>query len=263
MTEHIVALFQSDAEATSAAMDLESRGIPASAIRHYRPDVNKTDATTSQHATGGFWSWLLGEEDGIDAQRNLHPRDHEIFHRGTGAGNAVLSVTLTDASQAEEAMTVLHAHHPLELEDDLGKATGSASGVGFATEPAKVAPVGADAGEVIPLAEEQFQVGKRTVESGVTRVRRYVVETPVERDVTLHGERVTIERRVPIQGAVQPGAFEERTIEIHETEEVPVVEKSARVVEEVLIRKEATERTETVKDTVRREQVEITGNPKT
>jgi stress response protein YsnF len=39
---------------------------------------------------------------------------------------------------------------------------------------------------------------------------------------------------------------------------VPVVEKTARVVEEVVIRKEATERTETIKDTVRHEEVDVT-----
>ena len=39
-----------------------------------------------------------------------------------------------------------------------------------------------------------------------------------------------------------------------------MVGKTARVVEEVAIRKEATERTETVKDTVRREEVEVTEN---
>jgi uncharacterized protein (TIGR02271 family) len=98
------------------------------------------------------------------------------------------------------------------------------------------------------------------VDHGTTRVRRYVLETPVERDVTLHGERVTIERRQPISGVgARGGAFEERTVEVRETEEVPVVEKTARVVEEVAIRKEATERTETVRDTVRREEVEVTG----
>ena len=91
-----------------------------------------------------------------------------------------------------------------------------------------------------------------------TRVRRYVVETPVEREVTLHGERVTIEHRKPVDRSLPEGhAFEERTVEVHETEEVPVAQKSARVVEEVAIRKEETERTETVRDTVRREEVEV------
>ena len=46
-------------------------------------------------------------------------------------------------------------------------------------------------------------------------------------------------------------------VEVHETEEVPVVAKTARVVEEVAIRKEETERTETVRDTLHREDVEV------
>ena len=54
------------------------------------------------------------------------------------------------------------------------------------------------------------------------------------------------------------GAFEEPTVEVRETEEVPVVEKTARVVEEVTVRKKETERTETVRDTVRRDEVKVT-----
>ena len=114
--------------------------------------------------------------------------------------------------------------------------------------------------DVIPLAEENIEVGKRMVDHGTTRIRRYVVETPVEREVTLRGERVTIEHRRPVETSVPGHAFEERTVEVHETEEVPVVEKTARVVEEVAIRKEETERRETVRDTVRREEVEVTDN---
>ena len=46
----------------------------------------------------------------------------------------------------------------------------------------RVAPVATSAtgDEVIPLAEEQLEIGKRTVDRGTTRVRRYVVEKPVE-----------------------------------------------------------------------------------
>jgi uncharacterized protein (TIGR02271 family) len=115
--------------------------------------------------------------------------------------------------------------------------------------------------QVIPLSEEQLDVGKRTVDRGTTRVRRYVVERPVEENVTLRGERVTVERRQPIEttgpGA---GAFEERVVEVHETAEEPVVAKTARVAEELVVGREATERTETVRDTVRREEVEVTNN---
>jgi uncharacterized protein (TIGR02271 family) len=270
MTEHIVALFETDSAADAAARDLENEGIAASAIRRYRPGTTgssySTTAETPSHG-GGFWAWLLGEEDGIDAKRGMYPRDHEIYERGVSAGNAVLSVTVLDQAEADQAMTILDAHHPLQI-DDGGSglvADASVSPMPHVTPPG-ASPSSSLAGsatgeQIIPLKEEQVEVGKRMVDHGVTRVRRYVVETPVQRDVTLHGERVTIERRHPVGGVgAQGGAFEERTVEVRETEEVPVVEKMSRVVEEVAIRKEATERKETVRDTVRREQVEVTGN---
>jgi uncharacterized protein (TIGR02271 family) len=123
------------------------------------------------------------------------------------------------------------------------------------TERARTEPNGE---QVLSLAEEQLQVGKRTVDRGTTRIRRYVVEKPVEQNVTLHSERVTVERRQPTETTAAPGAFEERVVEVRETAEEPVVAKTAHIVEEVVVGREATERTETVKDTVRREEVEVT-----
>jgi uncharacterized protein (TIGR02271 family) len=182
-------------------------------------------------------------------------------------------------SQIHQAVTILEAHHPIGIEENTdeeaaGTTAGSAAQL-MATSPAPTMggdppagaaghsmPASASAAsaseEVIPIAEENIEVGKRTVDRGTARVRRYVVETPIEREVTLHGERVTVERRRPVDSAATGDAFEERTVEVRETEEVPVVEKTARVVEEVTVRKEETERTETVRDTVRRDEVEVT-----
>jgi stress response protein YsnF len=47
------------------------------------------------------------------------------------------------------------------------------------------------------------------------------------------------------------------TVEVHQTAEEPVVNKTARVAEEVVVRKDVTERTETVRDDVRREEVDV------
>jgi uncharacterized protein (TIGR02271 family) len=112
--------------------------------------------------------------------------------------------------------------------------------------------------QVVSLSEEQLEIGKRTVDRGTTRIRRYVVEKPVEESVTLRGERVIVEKRQPIETATPgAGAFEERVVEVRETAEEPVLAKTARVVEEVVVGREATERAETVRDTVRREEVEV------
>jgi uncharacterized protein (TIGR02271 family) len=260
MTEHIVAVFETEAAADAAARDLEDSGIPRSAIRRYKPQTvagaeTYSDPGYSSESSrgGGFWAWLLGEESGVESTRSLYPEDEELYERGVHAGRTVLGVMLHDDSQIHQAVTILDAHHPIEIEEGTQEAAMGSAG--------EVMPAARGGEQVIPLAEEKIEVGKRTVDRGTTRIRRYVVQTPVERDVTLHGERVTIERRRPVsEGMGAPsGAFEERTVEVHETEEVPVVEKAARVVEEVAVRKEATERTETVRDTVRREEVEVTG----
>jgi uncharacterized protein (TIGR02271 family) len=109
------------------------------------------------------------------------------------------------------------------------------------------------------VMEERLRVGKREVAKGAVRVRSYVVERPVEEQVRLHDEKVSIERK-PVDRPASPGdagLFQERTIEARAISEEAVVQKEARVVEEIGIRKEAAERTETVRDTVRKTEVEI------
>ncbi|MDX2140589.1 MAG: YsnF/AvaK domain-containing protein [Chloroflexota bacterium] len=113
--------------------------------------------------------------------------------------------------------------------------------------------------ERVELVEEELQVGKRTVEGGDVRVSTRIVEEPVREDIRLRDERVNVERRTvdrPLSGANED-LFRERTIEMSERHEEPVISKQARVVEEVMIGKDVQERVETVSDTVRRTEVEI------
>lgn len=110
----------------------------------------------------------------------------------------------------------------------------------------------------IPVAEENVQVGKREVEGGGIRVRSYVVETPVEQDVRLRDERVTVERNeVAPDRPASEADFREQAFEVSETREEAVVSKDARVTEEVVVRKESDERTERVADTARRTEVDV------
>lgn len=111
--------------------------------------------------------------------------------------------------------------------------------------------------EVIPLAEETLVVGKHTVTSGTTTVRRYVVEVPAEQQVTLYDEKVVVERRKPVTDAVTGETLTELTVEMIETTEVPLVAKGVKVREEVVVRRERTKRVETVRDTIRRDEIEI------
>ena len=122
--------------------------------------------------------------------------------------------------------------------------------------PGRAAGEGRD--ETIRTAEERLRVGKREVGHGRVRIRSYVVETPVEEQVSLRREHVEVERR-PVDRAAT-GAdrlFQERTLEASETQEEPVVEKDVRVTGEVSLHKHAEQEKETVRDTVRRTEVEV------
>ena len=119
--------------------------------------------------------------------------------------------------------------------------------------------IGSDREEVIPVVEESLQVGKREVERGSVRVRTRIIETPVEETVSLRDETINVERRAVSRDVADlpADAFRERTIEVTETDEEAVVAKTARVVEEVVVRKDVTEEAHTIRDTVRRTEVEI------
>jgi stress response protein YsnF len=272
MMEHLVAVFHDAGEANAAEQELREIGIPAESIRRYARSslAAHTGYSTPSSETAppsGFWAWLLGEQSAAPATTaDWRTDESSSFDRRVAAGDTVLTVMVSDDSQIHRVVAILEAHHPIGIDqttDEIeqpGVVTGSSvaaaidtsSGAAGSLPPAHNQPVSASGEEVIPLAKEEVEIGKRTVDRGTTRVRRYVVETPVEREVTLRGERVTIERRHPT-GVAAPsgGQFEERVVEIHETDEVPVVEKTAHVNEEVVVRREPKERTETVRDTVR------------
>ena len=112
--------------------------------------------------------------------------------------------------------------------------------------------------ETIQLAEETMRVGKRDVAHGRVRLRSYVVEKPVTESVTLHSETVDVSRR-PVSRALGAGEnlFQERTISAEGHHEEAVVSKEARVYEEVGLNRTATDRTEEIKDTVRRTELEV------
>ncbi len=112
---------------------------------------------------------------------------------------------------------------------------------------------------VLPVIQEELQVGKRQVESGGVRVTTDVKSTPVEEQVTLREEKIDIERR-PVNRAVTDAdmtAFKNGVIEVTTTGEEAMISKQARVVEEVRVGKHATQHTETVRDSVRRTDVQI------
>jgi len=117
----------------------------------------------------------------------------------------------------------------------------------------------AQSSETTPIVEEEFKVGKKTT-GGNVKARRVVRERPVEETVELREETAEVERRPAdrkLRGEEKDQAFKEATIEMPETREEAIVSKEARVVGEVELKKDVKKRRETIKDKVRRADVEV------
>lgn len=125
-------------------------------------------------------------------------------------------------------------------------------------ETSRVAPSSND--QVLQVVEESLAVGKRDVERGRVRIYNRITERAVEENIGLRDETINVERR-SVNRELRPdelnSAFQERSFEMTEVDEEAVVAKTARVVEEVVISKDIADRVETIRDTVRRSDVQV------
>jgi uncharacterized protein (TIGR02271 family) len=129
-------------------------------------------------------------------------------------------------------------------------ATGSATGTTGAIDQDEIH---------VPVAEEELTATVRPVEAGAVRVEKRVVSEDQELEVPVTEERIRVERRVvdrPVDAA-DAAAFEQVDVEVPLHQEAVDVQKQARVKEDIVISKEAVQRSERVKDKVRREEVVI------
>jgi uncharacterized protein (TIGR02271 family) len=196
-------------------------------------------------------------------RHSIPDEDCHLYAECLGRGHAVLVIQVP-SGEHDRVMQVLGRFHPIDIDEhaqNWRKAGWSGVHAGKSEwESCQKASTGTRTQEqVIPVYEEQLKVGKRVAEHGHVRVRVYTVERPVQEGLTLREERVSVERRPvdrPATGVSGP-AFQERTIDVTTHREEPVVAKEARVKEEIVVRKEGDQRTETVRDSVRRTEVEV------
>jgi uncharacterized protein (TIGR02271 family) len=121
-------------------------------------------------------------------------------------------------------------------------------------------PVARTEDVIIPLVDEELEIAKRKVEAGGVRIQMRTVAKEFHRDVPLREEKVIVERRKvdePLSMADAEIQLHERAVEVKATSEQPFVTKRAHAVEEVVIKKERTERTEQVQDSLRHTEAEI------
>jgi uncharacterized protein (TIGR02271 family) len=116
----------------------------------------------------------------------------------------------------------------------------------------------------IPLAAEELSATVRPMEAGAVHIEKRIVSEDRVLEVPVTEEHVRVERRIvdrPVDAA-DTAAFEQIVVDVPLYEETVDVQKQARVAEEVVVSKEAVQRTERVKDKVRHEEVFIDDDPR-
>jgi uncharacterized protein (TIGR02271 family) len=271
----VIAAFRNSADAQAAAQDLQAAGVNRGDI--YLESSGSDTSTTgyssddygsrTTHHEGGITGWfksLFGAED--DTER-------AGYERAYSQGTYLLSVDANE-DQIDRIEDILNRHSPVNVHTDdaytggyTGGTAGTTSTADTTTANTTARNVAGTAGttaantseQAIPVVEEELQVGKRRVLRGGVRVYSRVIEQPVEESVNLQEERVRVDRR-PVNRPVTDAdlrAGQEQVIEVEEYAEEPVVAKQARVVEEVRVGKETSQRTETIRDTVRHTEVDV------
>ncbi len=254
MGQTVVGFFDNATEAQRAVQQLQSSG-----ISHDRIDVSSGNAGTGNvsHSTDRD----RDKEDGITRFfRNLFGGDDDDADRYSSVAsrsNSIVTVHAQSEEEAERAADILDDCGAVDVDERAAQYgytnTRSGEGVGERTG------VRGDRDTTIERMEENLEVGKRSVETGRVRVRSRIVERPVEEHVRLREENVHVERN-PVDRPVSGDAlsnFKEGEIELTERAEVPVVNKEARVVEEIRVSKDVTERDETIRDNVRHTEVDV------
>ena len=248
MANTVIGLFENAGDAQKAVQELVEKGFS-------RDDIDLTAAGDTAGTEGHgdkhdsregfgdkidhFFSSLFGD-DADEAGRHS-----EVMRRGS----TLLTVHGVSGDRAEMAADILDDCGAVDVDERAAQYRGGGEGQDRERERETT----------IPVVAEQLQVGKREVERGGVRVRSRVVERPVQEELRLREEHVRVERR-PVDRLATEADLDrvrEGTFEVTERAEQAVVNKEARVVEEVAVGKEVGERTETVRDTVRETEVDV------
>ena len=247
MANTVIGLFENAGDAQKAVQELVEKGFNRDDIdltaAGYATDADGSDNRGDSHEGFGgkvenFFNSLFGD-DGEESGRYT-----EVMRRGS----TLLTVHAESNDRAVTAARILDDRGAIDVNER--SAQYRAAGRQGESRTGEAA---------IPVIEEQLQVGKREVERGGVRVRSRIVERPVQEELRLREEHVNVERRPADRPATAADLdrVREGSFEVTERAEQPVVKKEARVVEEVAIGKEVEERTETVRDTLRKTEVEV------
>lgn len=243
MRQTVFGIFNTANEAQNAVQNLLNSGFTESNIDVRAKNTSSQTDTNYNDTTGDSVSNFFGNLFGSDSHETRNYS--EKARRGS-----VVTVHTSSKEESERAAEILDRFGAIDANDQSS---------GFRNDRRDEFSGSTETDKSIPIIEEKMEVGKREVESGGVRLRSRIIERPVEETLRLREEHVTVDRKPVDRAATEADFrnFKEGETEFTEHSEIPVVNKEARVVEEVNLNKETRERKETVRDSIRKTDVDV------
>jgi hypothetical protein len=182
-------------------------------------------------------------------RKNIPSPDSDVYLEGVRQGGTIITASVADSSvgRATEILSNFNIVNIAKRAEELRK-----------VDTKLELRDAAKHDDVIDVIEEELQVGKEQVERGRLRIYNVVTEREVSQNVSLRDETIRVKRRpIDREVAITADLFQARSFEMVEVDEIAKVSKTARVVEEVYLGKEVVDKIETIKETLRRQDVEI------
>src|SRR5215217_3181455 len=233
MERALVGVFDDQYEAQQARDALLAEGFSNDHVRIASSDNAETAPSTGE--TAEYDASFTGK---IASFFGFGKDDMETYSEAIRRGSYVLVADVADEQEAERVQNIMEQYNPIDIDERAAQwresgQSGSETGAQMTGE------------EVIPVVEEELRVGKRETQRSGIRVRSHNYEKPVEANVELHEEHGVVERRPVDRPATDADvANGEVSFEVRDTAEEAVG-------------KEASDRTETISDSVRRTDVDV------
>jgi stress response protein YsnF len=292
MANTVIGIFDSKDNAIEARRQLISNGFSEDSIdlssqghfnmegKYAEENMEGRSANEHESGIGHFFKSLFGDSDEAQNYSEVARRGTVVTVHTDTLESAELAADILDQYGAINANERAYQYRTKSMADTTGmgedvryRSSGEGEGISGIKEDfdetirnqkdnvdeLETPEIEAGTETSIPVIEEELEVGKRVVETGGVRVRSRIIERPVEEHLRLREEHVSVERTPVNRKATASDLenFKEGTIETTENAEVPVVGKQARVVEEVKIKKEVKERDETIRGSVKRQDVNV------
>lgn len=261
MKQTVIGIFDYGVDAQMAAQELERSGIPNNKIdiavrgaKDKNSTTQRTQPSPSNPNMGGPTNTTTGTPDNkrdSDFFNSLFDnREESSKYYEAARQGSIVTVHTDSKEQAKKAAEILDKLGAVDVNERAAQQrTMSSSDKGKWT----------NSSASIPVVEENMQVGKREVETGGVRMRSRIIERPVEEKLRLREEHVHVERKPVNRAATEKdlASFKKSETTMTEHAEVPIVNKEARVVEEVRLGKDVEQHEETIRGKERKTDVEI------